>query len=291
MLINEVCRECSLTKKAIEYYIEQGIVAPAIQENGYRSFSDEDMAVLKKVSVLRTLGLSVADIHDVLSNKDAAALNEVYHKKAVQMFLQQEKQELIQELASKHDWEQIQGSLHRLQKKQMVLERLTDAFPGYYGKFLCLHFAPYLNCAVMTDTQQEAFDAIIAFLDSVDFDIPDELKGYLDEITLNLGSGFMEDASSSINEAVSETEKYIADYHEEIENYLAYKRSEEYETTPAGRLEKELRRFNSMSGYNDIFIPAMCRLSESYRKYNEELSTASEMFLQKYPELESYKDK
>ena len=55
MLINEVCRECSLTKKAIEYYIEQGIVAPAIQENGYRSFSDEDIAVLKKVSVLRTL--------------------------------------------------------------------------------------------------------------------------------------------------------------------------------------------------------------------------------------------
>ena len=97
------------------------------------------------------------------------------------MFLQQEKQELIQELASKHDWEQIQGSLHRLQKKQMVLERLTDAFPGYYGKFLCLHFAPYLNCPVLTDKQQEAFDVIIAFLDSADFDIPNDLKGDLDE--------------------------------------------------------------------------------------------------------------
>jgi len=225
MLINEVCRECSLTKKAIEYYIEQGIVAPAIQENGYRSFSDEDIAVLKKVSVLRTLGLSVADIHDVLSNKDAAALNEVYHKKSVQMLIQQEKQGLIQELASNHDWEQIQSRLHRLQKKQMVLERLIDAFPGYYGKFLCLHFAPYLNCLVVTDTQQEAFDAVIAFLDSADFDIPDDLKGYLDEITLNLGSGFMEAASSSINEAVNETEKYIADHHEEIERYLTYKRS------------------------------------------------------------------
>lgn len=94
MLLNEVCRECSLTQKTIEYYIEQGLVAPAIQENGYRCFSDEDIAVLKKVSVLRTLGLSVADIHDVLSNKDAAALNEVYHKKSVQMFIQQEKQGL-----------------------------------------------------------------------------------------------------------------------------------------------------------------------------------------------------
>ena len=286
MLINEVCKKCSLTKKAVEYYIEQGLVSPAIQENGYRSFSDEDIAVLKKVSVLRTLGLSVTDIQDVLSNKSAAALNEVYHRKAVQMFLQQEKQELIQELASKQDWEQIQGSLHRLKKKQMVLERLMDAFPGYYGKFLCLHFAPYLNCPVLTDTQQEAFDAIIDFLDSVDFDIPDDLKGYLDEITLNLGGGFMEAASSSINEAVSETEKYIADHHEEIESYLAYKRSEEYETTPAGRLEKELRRFNSMSGYDDIFIPAMCQLSEPYRKYHEGLSAANEMLLQKYPKPE-----
>ena len=286
MLINEVCKKCSLTKKAIEYYIEQGLVIPVIQENGYRSFSDEDIAVLKKVSVLRTLGLSVTDIQEVLSNKSAAALNEVYHRKAVQMFLQQEKQELIQELASKHDWEQIQDRLQRLQKKQMVLERMIDAFPGYYGRLLCLHFAPYLNCPVLTDTQQEAFDTIIDFLDNADFDIPDDLKGYLDEITLNLGSGFMEAASSSINEAVSETEKYIADHHEEIESYLAYKRSEEYETSPAGRLEKELRRFNSMSGYNDIFIPAMCRLSESYRKYHEGLSAADEIFLQKYPELE-----
>lgn len=286
MLINEVCKKCSLTKKAIEYYIEQGLVIPAIQENGYRSFSNEDIAVLKKVSVLRTLGLSVTDIQGVLSNKSAVALNEVYHRKTVQMFLQQEKQELIQELASKHDWEQIQGSLHRLQKKQMVLERLIDAFPGYYGKFLCLHFAPYLNNPVLTDAQQEAFDAIIAFLDSADFDIPDDLKGYLDEITLNLGSGFMEAASSSINEAVSETEKYIADHHEEIESYLAYKRSEEYKTTPAGRLEKELHRFNSMNGYNDIFIPAMCKLSESYRKYHEGLSAANEILSQKCPGLE-----
>ena len=126
MLINEVCRECSLTKKAIEYYIEQGIVAPAVQENGYRSFSDEDIAVLKKVSVLRTLGLSVADIHDVLSNKDAAALNEVDHKKSVQMFIQQEKQGLIQELASNHDWEQIQSRLHRQIGRASCRERVSS---------------------------------------------------------------------------------------------------------------------------------------------------------------------
>ena len=43
MLVNEVCKKCSLTKKAIEYYVEQGLVSPQIQENGYRVFSEEDV--------------------------------------------------------------------------------------------------------------------------------------------------------------------------------------------------------------------------------------------------------
>ena len=41
-----------------------------------------------------------------------------------------------------------------------------------------------------------------------------------------------------------------------------------------------------MSGYNDIFIPAMCQLSESYRKYHEGLSAANEMLSKKYTEPE-----
>lgn len=30
MLINEVCKECNLTKKAVEYYTEQGLIQPRI---------------------------------------------------------------------------------------------------------------------------------------------------------------------------------------------------------------------------------------------------------------------
>ena len=54
MLVNEVCKECNLTKKAVEYYIEQGLIAPSVRENGYRDFCDADVARLKKISVLRT---------------------------------------------------------------------------------------------------------------------------------------------------------------------------------------------------------------------------------------------
>lgn len=288
MFINEVCKECSLTKKAIEYYVKQGLISPSVQGNGYRSFSQEDVLVLKKVSTLRSLGVPVTDIRGILSDKTAAALNEVYHRKATQMSIMREKQELLCELAAKQDWEQVQGRLHQLQKKQMVLERFLDVFPGYYGEFVCLHFAPYLNEPVETDAQQEAFDTVIAFLDGVTFDIPDDLKACLDGIAIRLDEGCAAKMSAAADEMIHETEKYIADNQEMIESYLAclaYRQSEEYKASPACRLEKALRRFTSVSGYHDIFIPAMCRLSKSYQEYQEGLRKADEIFIQKYPEL------
>ncbi|MBV0897412.1 MerR family transcriptional regulator [Faecalibacterium prausnitzii] len=48
MLINEVCKRCGLTKKAIEYYEEQGLTRPQIMENGYRVFSEDDVIQLNK---------------------------------------------------------------------------------------------------------------------------------------------------------------------------------------------------------------------------------------------------
>jgi len=51
MLINEVCKRCGLTKKAIEYYEEQGLTRPQIMENGYRVFSEDDVIQLNKIEL------------------------------------------------------------------------------------------------------------------------------------------------------------------------------------------------------------------------------------------------
>lgn len=280
MLISKVCQKCSLTKKAVEYYVEQGLIVPSIQENGYRSFSDEDVYKLEKISVLRSLGVSVADIRIVLSNPTATTLNEIAGKKILEITALQEKQKLIQELAENHDWEQVQIRLQQIEKKQSVLERLMNVFPGYYGRYICLHFAAYLNEPVMTDEQQEAFDTIINFLDNVTFDIPDDLQKYLNDMTVNFDDAFAERLSVNINNAIQNMEKYITDNREQIENYFAYKQSDEYKTTTAYRLEESLRQFADVSGYNDIFLPAMRRLSKSYRQYYEALLKADEKLLQ-----------
>lgn len=56
MLINEVCKKCKLTKKAVEYYGEQGLIKPVVMENGYRQFSDDDAMKLKKSQSCAVLG-------------------------------------------------------------------------------------------------------------------------------------------------------------------------------------------------------------------------------------------
>ena len=175
MFINEVCKTCALTKKAVEYYIAQGLVAPSVQENGYRDFSDADIERLKKISVLRGLGISAAELQKILSVQQEmgdAALKAISDRKRMEIAVMQEKRQLLQELSSTQDWDLVQEKLRQLQNKQSVLARLQEAFPGYYGNYICQHFAPYLNEPVETQEQQEAFETILDFLDRVHLELP-----------------------------------------------------------------------------------------------------------------------
>ena len=290
MLINEICKKCSLTKKAVEYYIEQKLVFPTMQENGYRCFTEEDAERLKKISILRNLGLSVAEICNVLSDESSVVMQEIAGRKKLEIAALQEKQNLIQELANNQNWEHVHDKLQQLEKKQSIMERLQNVFPGYYGRYACVHFAPYLNEPVVTDEQQAAFNTIIEFLDNTDFAISEDLQRYLDEVNEAIArcedgmDGFAGKMSSSINDAVRNPEKFFADNREVIEKIMTYMKSDEYKASPAYRLKESFRQFGRTSGYNDIFIPAMCRLSQSYREYQEKLKNADEKLLQVYPQ-------
>lgn len=283
MLVNEVCKKCSLTKKAIEYYVEQSLVSPQIQENGYRVFSEEDVEKLKKVSILRNLGLPVSDIQMVLSHQATNILKEISDKKFLEISVLKEKHKLIQELASNNNWEQIHERLKQLEKKQSVLERLINVFPGFYGRYICLHFSIYLNEPITTTEQENAFCEIIDFLDNINFTVCAELQEYLNDVTINFDENFMENISSSMNDAIEDTERYICDNREVIESYMKYKQSDEYKTSAVYQLEQSLRQFSNTSGYNDVFIPAMCRSSKSYKEYHNALMKANDKFLEQYP--------
>lgn len=98
MLINEVCKECNLTKKAVEYYTEQGLIQPRITENGYRQFSETDALKLKRIAVLRGLGFSVPEIRTILENDTHTAIYDVLNRRELEIAELQTKQALIKQL-------------------------------------------------------------------------------------------------------------------------------------------------------------------------------------------------
>lgn len=279
MLVNEVCKRCKLTKKAIEYYEEQGLIHPQIMENGYRVFSEDDVAYLSKVAILRGLGLSVSDIKLVLAEDSLSVIRNIYDKKDLELANIHAKQWLLCKLMEKQNWEYVRVQLEQLEKKQSILSRLLNRFPGYFGKLISLHFVPYLNDPISTEEQQDAFETIIEFLDGVNIAIPEDLKEYLDEATKNMDAAIVKKATESITAAIHDPEQYLEDNKEMLERYEEIKASHEYKSTPAYRLQELLAQLNRENGYNDIFIPAMQRLSSSYREYYEKLMKANEIFL------------
>lgn len=283
MFINEVCKTCALTKKAVEYYIAQGLVAPSVQENGYRDFSDADIERLKKISVLRGLGISAAELQKILSVQQEmgdAALKAISDRKRMEIAVMQEKRQLLQELSSTQDWDLVQEKLRQLQNKQSVLARLQEAFPGYYGNYICQHFAPYLNEPVETQEQQEAFETILDFLDRVHLELPADLQAYYCEVTAAYDDTIMEAVDAKVKSAYGDMERFLAENREAIEAYMKYKASEAYQSSNAFRLEQELKQFISASGYYEVFLPAMCRLSKSYREYRKMMMNANQRFVQ-----------
>ncbi|MDO4262682.1 MAG: redoxin family protein [Deinococcus sp.] len=55
---SEAARRAGIGLKALRYYEAQGLVVPARLPNGYRDYSDQDVALCRQVAQLRVLGLS-----------------------------------------------------------------------------------------------------------------------------------------------------------------------------------------------------------------------------------------
>ncbi len=286
MLINEVCKSCKLTKKAVEYYGEQGLIRPVTLENGYRQFSDDDVVKLKKIAILRSLGIPVADIRAALEKGDISVLNDVLRKKEYEIEDLQAKQELLQQLVWQKDWNAVGEQLEALQQKRSLLDRMLDVFPGGYGKFVCSHFAPFLGEPITTAEQREAMAEVVAFLDGVTIVIPEDLQECLDEAVMNADAAIMQNVSNSLAAALEDPKQYIRENQEVLEQYQAVMASEEYRATPVYRLRELIKQLCSENGYNDVFIPAMKRLSPSYREYHEALEAANEVFKEHLPNFD-----
>lgn len=248
MRIQEVCSRLNTTKKAVTYYMEQGLVRPAVLDNGYRDFNSEDVERLAR---------------------DAA------------------RQSILRRLSEGADWREADNALQTLERQTGIIDRLLDVFPGEYGQFIALHFSAFLREAILTEEQQSAYQEIVGFLDdAADLALPAEWRTWPAEARLSLSPSAWSELSAEMLRAAQNPERFLNEHHERIAAYLAFKRSEDYRQSPAFQLQQILREFQQNIGYHKRFIPAMKRLSPSYREYSQQLEQATDMLRERYPETE-----
>lgn len=287
MLINEIAKRCNITKKAVQYYVEQGLLFPDISENGYKNFSKADEEILRKIVLYRQLDLSINDIKRIFKNPDA--MSGILHQRTLKLEKEKMKQDFLKRIVDGERIENLAEEINSLNSNTIIIKRLLEMFPSYYGKYISLNFARYLTCEIETKEQMKAFEVIIEFFDNApDMEIPDDLKEYLDEY-LNEYSG--EQGQEKINQilknqkqAIENIDEFTEKNKEILDVYNRFKQTDEYKQTPGYRFMTIMKEFCETTGYYDVFIPAMRRLSPMYNEYYEQMLKANEQFVKKYPE-------
>lgn len=288
MLIAEVCKATGLTKKAVEYYTEQGFIAPALLSNGYRDFSESDAEKLRKIRVLRLLDMNLPEIQEALSDSSGEVFHKMALKRSMEIRRDAAKSRLLQRLASGEDVEAVAGEAQALEAQEVVAERLLNRFPGYYGRFLCLHFARFLTDPVSTQAQRAAFDRVVRFLDGMPaLTFPEDVQALLAESTAKMDNQLAESQLTQMGEAFRDMDAFYAKNKEALDAYAQFRASDAYRNSPVYRLRQIMKDFFSCSGYYDEFLPAMEALSPAYAAYRRQLEMANEKFLAEHPE---YKD-
>lgn len=287
MLINEAARKCGITKKAVQYYVEQGLVDPKVLENGYRDFSEEDTKVLKRVVLYRKLGLSIREIRRVL--EDRGEISGIFYQRELELEQEKTKQEWLKRLAAGEAIEDLEPEIDPLSSNTIIIQKLGELFPGYYGKIIRFHFSRYLTGKVETEEQKKAFHQIIEFFDRVpEIRLPDDLREYLDAC-MEEGSG--KEETERLRRVLQEQEyalqnldEFVRNHKKVLDDYQKYRQTEEYQNSPACRLMETMKQICAANGYDDTFIPAMRKLSPLYNEHYEQLLKANEQFTKSYPE-------
>ncbi len=65
MEIKEVERLLGISRSNIRFYEKEGLIAPERSENNYRHYSEADVAMLRKIIVLRKVGFTVEEIRQM----------------------------------------------------------------------------------------------------------------------------------------------------------------------------------------------------------------------------------
>lgn len=278
MLRNEIQEKTGLTRKALEYYEEKGLVNPEKNENGYRNYSKEDLELLRKISMLRKLGMSVGEIEKCILT-DYKALASILRRKEHELDIDEKRKNVLNLLIIGESEKIINEKISQIENEETIYEKLERIFPGYFGQLLFASYKPFLSETLDKD-EEKAFEKYVKFLDQLpQFDISEEEKIYIEKISTDLDMKTLENIVESKNNAIKNPKTRLYENKEAIEQYELYKSSESYQNSEMKKIYDKLLEFMKANNYYEIAIPLIRKFSKSYNEYYEKLLKANQQYI------------
>lgn len=269
MRLNEVIKQVDLSKRAIKFYEEKGLLKTKRDSNGYRNYTDKDISLLKEISSYRKMGIGLSDIKGILDDK--SVLKQILIEKKKEITISQNELEALEKFIENNNIEELYDSVDY----KTLADAIQNSIPGFYGYYFLNHFLPYLQIRIQTKEQQEAYNRLIEFWDNTNIRIPFLMK-LNSWILFKLNSKKslivqIEQIDSQIKEMLNPTEEEYEKLKKKVNEGYKLKNSIFYKYSLIGISQRKFMKELQNKGYNDIFIPSMIALSPKYKEYHNAL--------------------
>ena len=278
MLRSEIQNKTGLTRKAIEYYEDKGLINPHRLENGYKDYTEKDLDILVKVSILRKLGVSLSEIKQcVLYN--SSTLSSVLRMKEHQLEVDERRKNILELIVKGEKQELIDEYIAMIETEESIYNRLERVFPGYFGQLFFAAYLPFMN-EPLTKDGEEAFIKYVSYLDNLPmFELSEDEKKFIDEISSNFDMSILKKVNEDKISTVENIEDWLEKNKDSILQYESYKNSEQYQNSLLRDVQEKLRKYMIDNDYYEVAIPLIRKFSKSYNMYYEKMIKANERFM------------
>ena len=265
MLLNEIIKEVGMTKRAVKYYEEKGLLIVNKDNNGYRNYTKQDVDTLKKISVYRKLGIGIKDIQKLLKTDNKSILLHIYQEKLQDHVLQNSELKALKQFIDDGNADKA----NELLDYQTVENAIESLLPGKeWANYFKSHFKPFLNIKLITPEQKQALQNILEYCDKTTLKIP-----FMMQIGMKI--------ANTISQESRTADEMIAYYRDMNENEYSKLKEKVYAGVkmktgmmkyhPSFISQRKMQKELQNKGYNDIFLPNLMVLSPKYAEYKKSL--------------------
>ena len=281
-------KETGLTKKAIYFYEEAGLLSPKKEaDSNYRIYTADDVKTLTVIHFLRQLDFSIKDIQLMLSEKQNAA--EIITRQldliTEKIKLLNENKEVLEDLIAGsplRNSDMMMESIRSLNGKSKKMagymqKELNRILPGNLGKMFAIYYGQFLDEPLDSAEKEDAWRNLINLLDAQEeFEYDADMKALIDEMFGKYSDNELiglSEKSRNVTDQILKQPRSVSDAEkDEIRLKLA-----EYQKTPQYQKDLKFQQFVA-----DNLVPIfkevdsyLCILSTRFEEVNKILKAGS----------------